>query len=98
MYKICGSMLAATILFGCSTPNLKYAGIEPKQFSDDRVTVDVYIIGDQAQAIRTDTSLQWRSAALTDAISYAVRQVSGCNEIELVSNQENSVVDYELMC
>lgn len=91
-------LLIAMVLTGCSSPALRYNGVEPQVTRIGAYVFDVYALGDEAQVIRTNMVALPDKAEVMAAASLAAEQATGCRARKNGVSGDAALVDVQLVC
>lgn len=70
-------LILICVLAGCNTPTAEFYGAETKTVQVDGSTYKVFVKDGRAQAIRTNSELNYRKGAEA-RVTRAIEQASGC--------------------
>ena len=73
-------LILVCVLAGCNTPTSAFRGADARTVTVDGSTYKVYIRDGHAQAIRTNSEIQYRKGAEAK-VRRAIQQASGCRVV-----------------
>jgi len=91
-------LLIAVLLAGCSSPDLRYNGVDPQVTRVGAYVFDVYALGDEAQVIRTNMVALPDKTKVMAAASLAAEQATGCRARKNGVSGDAALVDVRLVC
>lgn len=91
-------VLPFLLLAACSSPGVRYIGVEPVQVIVDGWRIDVYSDGERAQAIRMTSELNVKAASMGERGRAAVEQATGCRLDGRTIKFDTNVLDGRLIC
>lgn len=92
------SILLILVVAGCSSPGLRYGGIEPMRMTARTSVFDVYVSGENVRAIRINRQiLPKASNVFADAWS-AIELATKCKVVDGSLTGDQAVMDAKIKC
>jgi len=85
-------------LVACSSPGLKFAGVEPARVVVEGSVFDVYVVGEKARAIRLNFELLPKLAVTGSLAVAAIEQASGCGVVKGSVSGDQAMNEARLKC
>lgn len=85
-------------LFACSSPGRKFSGAEPVRVVAEGSVFDVYVVGENARAIRLNFELLPKRAVTGARAVAAIEQATGCAVVKGSVSGDQAMIEVRLKC
>lgn len=92
------ALILIAFLAACSSPSLRYVGIEPVTVAVEDWEIDVYSDGSRAQAIRMTRTVGATAELMRARGGVAVTEATGCRLDGRTVRADSNVLDGRLIC
>ena len=90
--------LTVLLLSACSSPALRFGGVEATRMEVGGHTFDVYALADEAQVIRLNRKWRPDAAQVIVAGAEAAERATGCTAVVRSADADAAVMTFPLKC